>query len=667
MTSSDPKPPARRAASARKAAPTLQNDPLDWIGAPPQNAPPPTEAAMPAPVKQPDMPSPSPISSPPGAPTPDERTPMMATATQSKDGTMLWQTLPTATFLDLLINPIMIADETYTIRFANKAAFRMFEELESDIRKDLPHFRASDVVGKNVDIFHKNPHYQRRIMDTMNRPHDGGFTIGGRTLKFIATPLFDDGKVSSVIVEWRDDTANVAAANDLKTNREQFDALLAQMTHMAKEHDRGEIDVYLDPEAFLSPEVRSAAALVNKMVSDHIGTKKRVIEVFRAFGEGDFDAPFEQMPGKKAFLNDAVETVRGSLRLLTVEITKLSDQIVAGNLDAEIDVSKFRGQYRTIVQSFERAYSSLNSALSVISEQVGQVSQTVGQMQRSSEALSTNSQIASSSVDEVSSSAEETDAQVKANAEASKRAAKSVYSASQFATEGADKIRAMVSAMDGIKTSSQDIGKIIKVIDEIAFQTNLLALNAAVEAARAGQHGRGFAVVAQEVRNLAGRSAKAARETSELIEDASNRVNAGVRIADDTAEAFTRIAGEVQQVKEVVEAIDRASEEQARGVAQISQAITEIAKTTLSTSKQADSLAATSAQMNAATQQMSAEISRYKLRKTATAAAQITDLSQLPPELLAQIQRMMGAPNGSVRPNGRNGSVDQDARGYGPF
>ena len=303
-----------------------------------------------------------------------------------------------------------------------------------------------------------------------------------------------------------------------------------------------------------------------------------------------------------------------------------------------------------------------------MAEQVDQVGTTVDQMSNVSQSLSTNSQIGSASVDEVSASAEETDAQVKANAEAAQKANHFVGSAAELASNGSEKMKAMVVSMDGIKTSSQDIAKIIKVIDEIAFQTNLLALNAAVEAARAGQHGRGFAVVAQEVRNLAGRSAKAARETSDLIEDASNRVNQGVRIADETSEAFTKINSEILQVKQIVEAIDEASSEQSRGVAQISQAIGEIAKTTLATSQQADELAATASQMTSAMNQMNEEIKRFKLRPRRGGMAGMPNFDQMSPEMLAQIQKMMnGSSGGGAKRNGLANSVDKDSRGYGSF
>ena len=675
----------RRPPRARAGSP-MANDPLDWVGteadpAAPTSAAPPDIDSPPETTAPPPDPAPA-LVAPPGSPTDTAtstdlplqdkpRNENMSTKADTIDApaSAAWEKIPHKELLNLLGNPIMIANADYDIIYCNDAAYAMFELIEDDIQRDLPHFRARDVVGKNVDIFHKNPHHQRRIMDNMDRPHKGGFTVGGKSLRFTATPQLDNGRVASVLVEWQDVTASLAADAEILTSRKQFEGMIEQLSLMSKAHDEGDIDVFIDPDLFEMEEIRSAATLVNKMVLDHINIKKRTIGVFAAFADGDFDTPFDQLPGKKAFINEVVERVRGNFRMLTAETVRMADAIESGKLDIDVDTSKFNGEYRTIVQSFERAFSSLNTSVRVITEQVDQVAQTVDQMTNSSQALSTNSQIASSSVDEVSSSAEETDQQVKANAAAAEKAAKSVGSAAAFAAEGAGKVRDMVAAMDGIKVSSQDIAKIIKVIDEIAFQTNLLALNAAVEAARAGQHGRGFAVVAQEVRNLAGRSAKAARETSDLIEDAANRVNAGVRIADETREAFSRITDEIGEVKSIVEEIDRASEEQARGVAQISQAISEIAKTTLSTSQQADELAATAAQMNAATQQMRSQVSRFQLRKSAPADTRVMSLDQLSPDLMAQLQRMMSMPavNGPARKNGMNGSLDTDARGYGPF
>ena len=578
-----------------------------------------------------------------------------------------WEAMPSLEALNLLSNPIMVSDQDNIIRFVNKAATKMFQGLESALREGLPHFDANDVVGKPIDVFHANPAYQHGLIRNMKAPHEGKFTVGGKSLGFMATPVFDSGSnLEFIIVEWQDRTFAVEG-------QRQIDMLLEDIQNMADDHNRGEIDTYMEAGKF-QPHLQSLVGAVNSMVESHIETQRKALDVVEAMAEGNFDMPLEQLPGKKAFVNRTIEGARNAFRSVVDEIVTLSNAIENGKLDVDIDYSKFDGEYQKVVNAFGSAFNSLNSAFNVINDQIDQVKQTVEQMSEASRAMATNSQIASSSVDEVSASAEETDAQVKANAEAASNANTLVSAASEVAVNGKETITDMVNAMEGISSSSQDIAKIIKVIDEIAFQTNLLALNAAVEAARAGQHGRGFAVVAQEVRNLAGRSAKAARETSDLIEDSAARVNSGVKIANQTSESFERIAGDIQQVKGLVEEINVASEEQARGVAQINVAIGEVARTSLATSQQADKLASTASMLTSATDQMANEVRRYKLRAAASEdiAAPIAAMNGLPPELMAQIQSFMA--NGTATSNGHsnghsNGTEngDRDVRGFGSF
>jgi methyl-accepting chemotaxis protein len=236
-------------------------------------------------------------------------------------------------------------------------------------------------------------------------------------------------------------------------------------------------------------------------------------------------------------------------------------------------------------------------------------------LETAAQSLANNADIQSSAVEELSSSVEQTASQVKTNAESTKAAEELVESTSAVVEQGTLKVSRMVDAMDAINASSQDIAKIIKVIDEIAFQTNLLALNAAVEAARAGQHGRGFAVVAQEVRNLAGRSAKAARETSELIEGSSERVREGVAISEETRASFDQIAENIAHVSDLVTTISAASAEQSRGVDLINDAILDIARITRVTSQQADAFASTATQLTMTNEALLEELSKFKLDK----------------------------------------------------
>ncbi len=616
--------------------------------------------------------------------------------------------------LDLIGTPVTIADENMVIRYVNASATKLFKDVEADIKKDLPHFSADRLVGTCVDDFHKNPSHQRRMIGGLKETYHGGLSVGGHHYAFMGTPRFNaDGKLIGVFVEWQDQTSVVNNVNEGK-------ALAAEFEMMARKHTDGFISVYADSSKF-GEEFSRVVDAVNEMVTAHIDTKKKAIGFVTELANGNFDADLEKFPGEKSFINEALESVRerfrsvvreadrmgqsilrgdldvqantdgfgGEFRALLgtldgisnhvsaviEEIENLSNSIVQGRLDVNVDTRRFEGAYGSIMRAFEGSFGSLNSAFNTINTQVGQIVSTVDQMSRASQALATNSQIQSSSVDEVSSSTEETESQVKSNATAAGSARDLVVGASVVASDGKVKIGEMVNAMDGIRASSQDIAKIIKVIDEIAFQTNLLALNAAVEAARAGQHGRGFAVVAQEVRNLAGRSAKAARETSELIESASSRVQEGVRIADETSSAFTSIADDIEKVRTLVGDIATASDEQSRGVAQINVAVGEIAKSALSTSQQADELAASAAQMQAATENVRSEIARFSLRAMNTSTAIPAGLEGLPPEMMAQIQAMLanqGNANMAPAPaaktgTGGNRNSDRDERGFGHF
>lgn len=567
--------------------------------------------------------------------------------------------------LDLISEPVVMTDENLVITYANPSAQRMFIAAEANLQKMLPNFSAAELIGSCIDDFHEKPAHQRGMLQGLRGTHEASIRLPGFAWDIAVTAVEGEG---SFIAEFSDKSAEVLIEDE--TSR-----LLERITGMADAHSAGQVKEFIQTDDFTLSNISAAGQQVNKMVKEHIDAILEGIAVFECFSEGDFEADMAPLPGDKAALNNAINRTRENFQSVNGEIKRLSTAIMEGKLDVQADTSKFKGGFREVVASFESAFGSLNSAFNALSKQVGQVSQTVGQMSSASQELATNSQIASSSVDEVSASAEETDVQVKANAEAAKNAAVLVTSNAEVAAEGKGKIDEMVTAMEGINASSQDIAKIIKVIDEIAFQTNLLALNAAVEAARAGQHGRGFAVVAQEVRNLAGRSAKAARETSDLIEGATSRISAGVRLASETSENFEQIASNIKEVKDLVETINRASEEQSRGVAQINTAIGEVARTSLATSQQADELAATSAEMTAATESMTREIARYSLRPEAPTAADfgaIDGMDSLPPEMMAKIKAMMGAkldtpaakPAGNTLSDGFGNGGDHDERGF---
>jgi methyl-accepting chemotaxis protein len=265
----------------------------------------------------------------------------------------------------------------------------------------------------------------------------------------------------------------------------------------------------------------------------------------------------------------AFQEMMKNLEKKTVE----AERIAKGDLTVEVAVLSDSDAFGS---AFRKMVSQLRDVVVRIGEASTQVAGGSQEMSDASQSLSQGATEQAASLEEISSSITEIGSQAKSNADNAGQANNLVAAARDSAQQGDQQMKAMVGAMQEINTSSQQIAKIMKVIDDIAFQTNLLALNAAVEAARAGKHGKGFAVVAQEVRNLAGRSANAARETAGMIETSAAKVAGGLAVATATSASFDQIVGNVIKVADIVGEIAAASKEQAEGIGQISQGLTQI-------------------------------------------------------------------------------------------
>jgi len=239
------------------------------------------------------------------------------------------------------------------------------------------------------------------------------------------------------------------------------------------------------------------------------------------------------------------------------------------------------------------------------------------QVSDASQSLSQAATESASSLEEIGASMHEISSQAKQNAENATQANGLASDVRKSADEGSHKMGDMQRAMAAINESASNVAKIIKAIDEIAFQTNLLALNAAVEAARAGKHGKGFTVVAEEVRNLAQRSAKAAKETAEMIESSIKKTDAGSKIADETARALVEIVTGVTKVTDLVGEIAAASKEQEQGVKQVNTGIAQVDTVTQQNTATAEEAAAASEELSAQAVELKGMLERFKLKKTA--------------------------------------------------
>ena len=344
---------------------------------------------------------------------------------------------------------------------------------------------------------------------------------------------------------------------------------------------------------------------------------KEITEAANAMGSGNLDyrisySSKDELGVAAKTISDAMET----LKLYVGEIDRVLNEMSHGNLTEDIDV-EFIGGFAPIKSSIGQISSSFNETMKNINEAAEQVAGGASQVSGGALVLSQGTAEQASSIEELSAAINEISGQIKINAGNSINVSKMTQRAAEGVVNNSKQVEQMTGAMYDIKKSTNEISKIIKAIDDIAFQTNILALNAAVEAARAGSAGKGFAVVADEVRNLASKSAEAANSTAFLIENSIKSVDKGTQIADETKKSINSMVEDIKKSVKLVDEISEATNEQARSIEQITSGIEQISAVVQSNSATAEESAAASEELSGQSNMLKELVEQFKLKATA--------------------------------------------------
>ncbi|MBV6457199.1 MAG: hypothetical protein HONBIEJF_00306 [Fimbriimonadaceae bacterium] len=486
----------------------------------------------------------------------------------------------------------MITNLDLEIIYLNATLQSMLKGWEPEFQKVFGSgFHHDQLIGKVIDVFHKDPAHQRRVLGTLQgQPYQTQIKVGPYIIELTANALFSStGEKEGYATEWLDVTERVLADQEYK----------AQVKEIADRMDflRGACSTDL---------ATALGALAEGELSLTIQPRTPLLDIPNQPDLALMAETFNNLRNQTVKAVEAYNSMFATLK----DMVDVADEIAAGNLTVTVTP---KSEADRLGNAFAKMISNLSEMISQTKVASDSIADASVEVMTGNDDLAQRTEEQAASLEETASSMEEMTSTVKQNADNAKQANQLAMQARESAEKGGQVVSSAVSTMEEINTASKRIADIISVIDEIAFQTNLLALNAAVEAARVGEQGRGFAVVAAEVRNLAGRSATAAKEIKALVQDSVQKVGEGSTLVNQSGSQLEEIVTSVKKVADIIAEISAAAQEQAAGIEQVNKAITQMDQITQQNAALVEQANAASQSMNSQASDLQNLISNFKI------------------------------------------------------
>ncbi|MGP9806156.1 methyl-accepting chemotaxis protein [Paracoccus sp. NSM] len=548
--------------------------------------------------------------------------------------------------VDVLQANVMVANKRLRITYVNPSLRAFLRAAEAELRKDVPQFNVDKLIGTKIDIFHKDPARQRKMLAALRDRHRETIRLGCKSFDLHVTPIRSLWGIRGYVLEWSD--ADVRLDNyDMVEQMRAIGLRQGKIDFDLQGNVLGANETFLKVMGYSLPEIlgKHHAIFVDPVEAqsqaykdhwDRLRTGEAIQSEFRRVNKS----------GREVWIEGSYTPIRdekGDLVKITKFCSDITDKtafldtigrainaLADGDLEQRAPVLRMSPLFDKLSTDFNGALDRLQSTMQQIRDRSRNVRGRSQELRQSSDSLTGRTEQQARSIDQSAAALTQIASTVQQTTESTREARKLVGLVTENADNVSHVMQQTILAMKSLESSSGKIERIIGAIDEIAFQTNLLALNAGIEAARAGESGRGFAVVALEVRDLAQRSAEAAQEIKRLIGESASNVGESVSLVDQTGQAIGKMAQGISSIREIVVNIAEAAEEQAAGLAQIASSVDRLNEVTQQNSAMAQSATMITGDLDNDAARMDEILMKFRLGEGSSSSAPEPYVSTLP-------------------------------------